>query len=393
MTDLPDEDEFRRDARAWLRQAAGPFAADGHGDDSVAVFENWTDDQERAATERIRAWERTKFDAGWGALTWPARYGGRGLPVRYEHLFLAEERQVDAPRPTELFAVSQRLVPPTIQAWGTDAQRDEWIRALLRTDRMACQLFSEPAAGSDLAGVTTSAVRDGDDWILSGQKVWTSGARVADLGEAICRSDPAASKHAGLTAFLVPMDAPGVTVRPIHQMTGGSSFNEVFLDEVRVPDAMRLGPQGAGWKVALTTLAAERADSGELGAGTVDRVLDLARQRTLDDIDVDLVADLVVRATLQRLTARRVAASLQAGMEPGPEGSVGKLFAAETMRRTSDVVAHLLGADLTTDTGDGSFAWTEQVLGAPGYRIAGGTDQIQRTIIAERVLGLPRETR
>ena len=231
--------------------------------------------------------------------------------------------------------------------------------------------------------------------MLDGHKVWTSGAPVADLGVAVTRTDPAAAKHAGLTVFLVPMDAPGVTVRPIRQMTGGSSFNEVYLDGVELSDDLRLGPVGQGWKVALTVLAAERLDSGNLGLANADRAVELARHlgRPLTELERDRVADLVTRSYVQRLTghARRRRAS-SSGRDPGPEASVGKLLATDTMARTSEVARMLLGPELAADAGGwGTWAWTEHLLGAPGYRIAGGTDEIQHNIIAERVLGLPRE--
>jgi alkylation response protein AidB-like acyl-CoA dehydrogenase len=232
--------------------------------------------------------------------------------------------------------------------------------------------------------------------VLDGHKVWTSGARVADHGLAITRTDPTAAKHAGLTVFLVPMDAPGVEVRPIRQMTGGSSFNEVYLDGVELPDDLRLGPVGQGWKVALTVLAAERLDSGNLGLANADRAVELARHlgRPLDALERDRVADLVTRSYVQRLTGMRVAAAVVAGADAGPEASVGKLLATDTMARTSEVARMLLGRGLAADGGEwGTWAWTEHVLGAPGYRIAGGTDEIQHNIVAERVLGLPREPR
>jgi alkylation response protein AidB-like acyl-CoA dehydrogenase len=392
-------EQFRAEARRWLASVAEPRPADGvwgAGDDSVAVFENWTAEQERAHTERIRAWERTRYEAGWGALSWPARFGGRDLPAYYEQLYRAEEAAFDVPRRTEVFPVTQQLVAPAIAIWGTPEQRERWIPPMLRADELACQLFSETEAGSDLASLRTRAVRDGDRWILNGHKVWTSGATVASWGVAVCRTDPDAPKHAGITVFLVPMDAPGVTVRPIRQMTGGTSFNEVYLDDVAVPDADRLGPVGQGWRVTLTVLAAERLDSGSLGLANADRAIALARNlgRPLTGGEVERVADLYVRALVQRLIGRRVTAALVAGREPGAEASVGKLYATETMRRTSDVVLRLLGPRLVADTGEwGTFAWTEHLLGAPGYRIAGGTDEIQRTILAERVLGLPKEPR
>ncbi|MDQ0242104.1 acyl-CoA dehydrogenase family protein [Arthrobacter bambusae] len=397
VEEVADTAAFRQHARQWLAEVAAPVDAQGGwggGEDSVAVFENWTPEEERQRVGVMRAWEQQRFDAGWGALSWPAEYGGRGLPKHYEQIFAEEAAGYDVPKPNELIAVTQQLIAPTIARWGTEEQKQTFIRALLRTDLLACQLFSEPEAGSDLAGVRTQAVRDGDEWVLNGQKVWTSGALVAEYGEAICRTDPAAAKHAGLTAFMVPLDAPGVTIRPIRQMSGGATFNEVFLDGVRIPDSARLGPEGSGWRVALTTLAAERLDSGSLGSGTIDKVLSLVGHlgRDLDAAETDQVADLYVRSMAGRITGLRVRAQMASGSDPGPEASVGKLYATETMRRTSEAVAHLLGPRIAADTGEwGTFGWSEHLLGAPGYRIAGGSDEIQRNIIAERVLGLPKE--
>lgn len=397
MTTTPAE--FRAQARTWLDSVAMPRAEDagwGVGDDSVAVFENWTEAEERAHTTRGQDWERARFDAGFGAVHWPAEFGGRDLPDYYAQLYRAEEAAFEVPRRTEIFPVTQQLVAPAIRVWGTDAQRRRWIRPMLRTDELACQLFSETEAGSDLAAVRTKAVRAGDGWVLDGHKIWTSGARVATWGVAVCRTDPDAAKHAGITVFLVRLDAPGVTIRPIRQMTGGASFNEVYLDGVRVPDTDRLGPVGSGWRVALTVLAAERLDSGSLGLANADRALDLAHNadRPLTTAEGQQAAELFVRGLVQRLIGLRVTAALVAGQEPGAEASVGKLYATETMRHTTAMVSQLLGPRLVADTGDwGTFAWTEHVLGAPGYRIAGGSDEIQRTILTERVLGLPKEPR
>jgi acyl-CoA dehydrogenase len=364
----------------------------GTGDFSVAVFDDQTPEEEREAVDRGREWERAKYDAGWGAVDWPEQFGGRGLPASFAAALRSAEHAWDLPRRNELFAVTQNMIAPTVREWGTSEQIERFVCGLLRTDIMACQLFSEPDAGSDLAAVRTRAVRDGRDWVLSGQKVWSSMATCAQYGEAICRSDTAAPKHAGLTAFLVPLDLPGVVIRPIRQMTGGACFSEVFLDEVRVPDALRLGPEGGGWRVVLTTLSAERSDSGSLGAGTVDKLVALARYRGVSSPAlVDEIVQLWLHDRVLVLSNQRTAAELQAGREPGPQGSVGKLAATMNMRRTSDVITLLLADELVAETGDwGTFAWTAQVLGAPGYRIAGGSDEIQRTIIAERILGMPR---
>jgi alkylation response protein AidB-like acyl-CoA dehydrogenase len=387
--------EFVRQFEDWLRDigvARRSVHSHGVGEFSVAVFDDQTPDEERFAVRRGREWEQRKYDAGWGPVDWPEQYGGRGLPSVYASALLAAEENWELPRRNELFAVTQRMIAPTVREWGTPEQVSQFVRPLLRTDLMACQLFSEPGAGSDLAAVRTRAVRDGIEWVLSGQKVWSSLATSADFGEAICRSDPAAAKHAGLTVFLVPLDAPGVTIRPIRQMTGGSCFNEVFLDDVRITDELRLGPERDGWKVALTTLSAERNDSRSLGAGTVEKVIALARSRgSSSPAVIDAVVDLWVHDKVQELNNQRSIAELAVGQEPGPQGSVGKLAATINMQRASDVVTALLGDELAADSGEwGTFAWTEQVLGAPGYRIAGGSDEIQRNIIAERVLGMPR---
>jgi alkylation response protein AidB-like acyl-CoA dehydrogenase len=392
-------EEFLAEGRSWLASVADVRTTHAwrEGSDSVAVFENWTAEQERAETDRIRAYEQAKFDAGFGAITWSPEYGGRDLPVAYLLAFRRLEGEYDVPRRTEMFPVTQQLIAPTIAQWGTEEQRSTYVRAMLRTDLIACQLFSETEAGSDLAAVRTKATRlDDGRWRLDGHKVWTSGARVADYGVAVTRTDAAAAKHAGLTVFIVPMDAEGVTVRPIRQMTGGTSFNEVYLDGVVLGDALRLGPEGQGWKVALTVLASERLDSGSLGLENADQAVELARNlgRPLDALERDQVADLITRSYVQRITGMRVAAAVVSGQDPGPEASVGKLLATDTMARTSEVVRALLGAELSANSERwGTWAWTEHVLGAPGYRIAGGTDEIQHNIIAERVLGLPREPR
>jgi alkylation response protein AidB-like acyl-CoA dehydrogenase len=401
---IPTIEEFRRDARAWLAEhvplrAPVVEAGWGQGSDSVAVFHNLTTDEEAELIAAGQKWQATKFDAGYGALSWPVEVGGRGLPPLYAAAFAGEEARFDTPAMTELFGVTIGLIAPTIAVHGSAEQQDRFVRPLLRTDMLACQLFSEPGAGSDLAGLSTRAVRDGDEWVITGQKVWTSGAHLAHYGECICRTDPGAPVHQGMTAFLVPLDAPGVEVRPIRQITGGTAFNEVFLDGVRVPDSMRLGAEGDGWKVALTTLANERGIGGSAAGpapGSFQRVLGLARHLGLTDdplVRQDLAA-LYTQAKVASCNNRRVQAKLRAGQTPGPEGSIGKLAWTNGMARTATVVSRLLGPRLAADTEEwGTYAWTEFLLGAPGYRIAGGSDEIQRNIIGERVLGLPKEPR
>ena len=399
--------DFRTEAREWLEANAAlrpavaqdsPDAEWGVGSDSVAVFENVSEDEERERTDRISKWQRRKYDAGFGAISWPTELGGRGLSPAHELAFRREEARFETPGFNELFGVTMGLVAPTIAIFGTDEQKERFVPALLRTDLLACQLFSEPGAGSDLASVSCRAERVGDGWRVTGQKVWTSGARVAHYGEAICRTDPSAPKHHGMTAFMVPLDAPGVEVRPIRQMTGGSTFNEVFLEDVFVPDDLRLGALGDGWKVALTTLGFERGVSasgqGEGLGGSYRRLAALARHlgRDAEPPVRQLMARLYTGERLLSMLGHRARAAMEDGRPPGPEASVGKVLWTQNMRLTSDVASMLLGPRLAADTGEwGTYAWTEHLLGAPGYRIAGGSDEVQRNIIGERVLGLPRE--
>jgi alkylation response protein AidB-like acyl-CoA dehydrogenase len=407
VSELINIDTFVARARDWLEANAKPLESPvaggarwGVGPDDVPVFHDLEDDEEAALLQAIMAWQRQKFDAGYGALTWPTEFGGAGLPADYALAFAAEEARFETPGRHETFSVTLNLVAPTIRSFGTDDQRRELIPRFLRTTELCCQLFSEPGAGSDLAGLSTRAVRDGNEWVVNGQKIWSSGARFATWGELICRTDPDVPKHAGQTAFIVPMDLPGVTVVPIRQMTGGASFNEVFFDDVRVPDSMRLGDVGQGWTVALTTLGYERTSSGSKGShevgGSWQQVLALARwlDATADPVTRQQLAELYTLKRVRELLTARSLAARRAGAEPGPEGSIGKLIWTQWLTRVGEVVASLLGPRLTADTGEwGTFAWTKHVLGAPGYRIAGGSDEIQRNIIGERVLGLPGEPR
>jgi alkylation response protein AidB-like acyl-CoA dehydrogenase len=387
--------DFAATARKWLAEHLPPRADEAGR--PVAVFHDLPFEEERALLARIQEWLRVKFDAGYGALSWPVEHGGAGLSALHEEAFAEVEREFDTPGQHELTSVSTALIAPTVQMFGTDEQKARLVRALLRGDELACQLFSEPSAGSDLAGLATRAVRDGDDWVVNGQKVWSSGAQFAGWGELIARTDPDAPKHKGLTAFLLPMDTPEVDVRPLRQMSGGSSFCEVFLDDVRIPDSLRLGEVGGGWAVTLATLGFERGHSGanaDVGGGFA-QLLDTARQlgRTGDPDVRKVLAEVWVAERLAAVAAQRDRETQLAGAEPGPLGSLRKLAWSQRLALVSEAAAVVLGPRLVADHGDGSFRWTEHVLGAPGYRIAGGSDEIQRTIIGERLLGLPPEPR
>jgi alkylation response protein AidB-like acyl-CoA dehydrogenase len=396
VTPSTDLETFSREVRAWLAAHAQPRSDDD--DHSLAVFHDLTFEEERALLDRINAWQRALYDAGYAAITWRPEDGGAGLTNAHEEIFATEEAKYRTPGRHELASVSVNLIAPTVRLFGTPEQREKLVRPLLRGDTLCVQLFSEPSAGSDLAGLSTRAVRDGDEWVISGQKVWSSGAQFADWGELIARTDPDVPKHKGLTAFLLPMDTPGVDVRPLRQMSGGSSFCEVFFDDVRIPDSLRLGDVGQGWKVALATLSFERGHSGsntEVGGGW-RQLSAVARQlgRTGDPVLRQRLADVWIHEKVAQIQGLRDHESRLAGDDPGPIGSLRKLYWVEGLKLVSDVASEVLGPRLLADTGEpGTFDWNEHLLGAPGYRIAGGSDEVQRNIIAERLLGLPGEPR
>jgi alkylation response protein AidB-like acyl-CoA dehydrogenase len=395
-------EDYATECRAWLKEHLRPRDPEdtrwGEGSDDVSVFHDLTFEEERPLLDRLMAWHHERFDAGYGAITWPAEYGGAGLSADHERVYRREEGRFEAPEIHETFSVTVGLIAPTVRLFGSDEQRRRFVRPFLRAEELCCQLFSEPGAGSDLAGLATRAVRDGDEWVINGQKVWSSGAQFSQWGELIARTDPDVPKHAGMTSFLVPMDATGVEIRPIRQMSGGSSFNEVFLTDVRLPDSLRLGDTGAGWKVALATLGFERGDNGGGGAvgGTWLRLLALARhmQKTSDPVIRQQLAAVYTHQELRQFNIQRFSAAAANGQPPGAEGSISKLMWARGMTEMGNVASALLGPRIAADTGEwGTFAWTGQLLGAPGYRIAGGSDEVQHNIIAERVLGLPGEPR
>jgi alkylation response protein AidB-like acyl-CoA dehydrogenase len=255
----------RKPAREAGRADSGEPAW-GEGDFSVSVFHSLDFDAERALLERLKAWTRAKAEHGYHAITWPVEVGGLGLDRSYARAYSRLEAQFQTPTAHETHSVTTKLVAPTVDIYGTPEQKSTLVGCFLAARELCCQLFSEPGAGSDLAALACRAERDGDEWVINGQKVWSSGAQFSEWGELIARHDPDVPKHKGMTAFIVPLDLPGIEVRPIKQMSGGSSFNEVFFTDVRIPDAMRLGPVGDGWKVALTTLGFER-DHSDAGGG------------------------------------------------------------------------------------------------------------------------------
>lgn len=384
----PDETlgAFRRRARHWLAastsgdpstEGSPGWAEWGRGSDDVSVFHNLSFEEESALIGRAADWQRRKFDAGFGAIDWPRGLGGAGLDSTFAEAFAQEEASFAVPSGHELLSTTLHLIAPTVRLVGSVEVQALLLRPLLRGEELACQLFSEPGAGSDLAGLATRAVPQGDSWVVNGQKVWSSGAQFATWGMLLVRTDPDVVKHAGITAFMLRLDSPGVTVRPLRQMSGGTSFTEVFLDDVVIPDAMRLGAVGQGWKVAVTTLGFEREVSGGLSrvGGGWRHLLPLAQK--LGRLDEPLVrlqlADVYVNERLAEMAALRDAQSRRSGQPPGPEGSFRKLHWVKGMALASRAAETLLGPRLAADTGEwGTFAWSSHVLGAPGYRIAGG---------------------
>jgi alkylation response protein AidB-like acyl-CoA dehydrogenase len=368
----------------------------GEGSDEVRVFQEPDPVEEAEALPRIRAWRAALWEAGLAWISGPVEYGGRGLPRSYEAAFTRLVRKFDVPGDAAL-TVSLGMIAPTILRHGDERLKREYLPALYRGDMIACQLFSEPGAGSDLAALATKATAEGDRWLITGQKVWTSGAHLADIGEIICQTAPG-PRHHNLTAFLVDMHAPGVTVRPLRQMTGGAAFNEVFLDGVEVPDSDRLGAAGEGWRVALTTLSFERNAMGHSafgGAGilSTERLMQLVRHAGKADDPLvrrafgELVTDLRVARYTQEVMAERA----RAGQPPGPEIALNKLALSANMAALGEFVTSVLGPKLIADSGEwGTYAWTSVVLGAPGYRLGGGSDEVLKNMLAERVLGLPR---
>jgi acyl-CoA dehydrogenase len=397
-------EEFTESARAFLDAHATPRAGTlgpfkwGEGSDSVAIVEEKDPEQEIISIKEARVWAQTRWDAGFGWITGPTELGGAGLTAEHQRAYRALEHRYETPDQS-IFTIGLGMVAPTIAAHATDDIKAQYLPGLHRGDIIACQLFSEPGAGSDLAGVSMRAERDGDEWILNGQKVWTSNAQHSDIGEVICRTDPDAPKHAGITAFVVDMRAPGVEVRPLRQMTGGAAFNEVFLSDVRVPDTHRLGDVNAGWGVALTTLLNERASIGSgmglgPGPGPFERLIALARitEHENDPIVRQQLAQIYTEQRLAALTTARQLAAISKGGMPGPELSLAKLAGTKNLQRISDFVSAVLGPKLLADTGEwGTFAWGHLVCGVPGGRLGGGTDEVLRNIIGERVLGLPKE--
>jgi alkylation response protein AidB-like acyl-CoA dehydrogenase len=392
--DTPEEAAFRAEVREFLEAHAKPKDDSTIGNSFYALGET-SHEVEMAHVEETKAWQRLKKDAGWAGITWPSAFGGRGGTSIQQGIYNQEEATFDVSSGT--FTVGIAMAGPTIITHGTEAQKQRFLEPMLRGDEIWCQLFSEPNAGSDLAGLRTSAVRDGDEWVINGQKVWNSGAHYSDWGILLTRSNPDAPKHKGITYFLVDMRTPGIEVRPLRQITGAAHFNEVFLTDVRIPNENILGEANAGWGPILTTLANERTAIGSSSGVKFGDFLALAQFH-------GATADAVLRQELARqytyletirFLSYRVQTAASKGVAPGPESSVLKLAASRKLEHAGNLVLAIEGAAGMLngpDAHDNGY-WQNVFLSQWMSRIGGGTDQVQRNIVGENVLGLPSEPR
>ena len=388
FNDTPDEAAFRAEARTFLQANAEPksrarpvLRLGDLGGDAVA---------------QCKAWQAKKADAGFAAITWPKRFGGREASPILQVIYHQEEENYAVPR--GLFEIGLGMCIPTMMAYAQPEQLDRYVRPALRGEEVWCQLFSEPAGGSDLAALRTRAERDGDDWVINGQKIWTSGAHLSDFGIIVVRTDPNVPKHAGLSFFFLDMRSPGIEIRPIHQMSGASHFNEVFFTDVRVPDAQRLGAVGQGWQVSLTTLMNERLAVGEVHRPDVEDLLELARALMLSGNAAvrERIADWYARTQGLKFTRFRTMTALSRGQTPGPENSIHKLVNASKLQDIASYGLDLMGMAglvMDDDLAEAYAMFQQALLSSPSARIAGGSDEILRNIIAERVLGLPADIR
>ena len=391
----PADSAFRAEARAFLEGHAKP--RDTTTDLATTLGRTSISPEGEAAHVReCREWQETLAANGWAGIAWPAEYGGRGGSPGQARIFAQEETQFAVS--SGAFAIAIGMVGPTIIAHGTEEQKEYYLPRMLNGEHVWCQLFSEPGAGSDLAGLATRAERDGDEWVVNGQKVWTSGAHFSDWGILLARTDWDAPKHRGITYFLVDMRSPGIEIRPLRQITGYAHFNEVFLTDVRIPASNMLGPLNGGWGVTQTTLANERAMiGGGMSGVTFDAVRKLAQ-------DCGVIDDPVIRQELARSYTRfeilkwlgqRARAAARAGKSTGSEASVMKLAISQRVARDGDLYLAMEGADgmLHHEDAPAGGMWQQMFLNQWSVRIGGGTEQIQKNVLGERVLGLPGEPR
>jgi alkylation response protein AidB-like acyl-CoA dehydrogenase len=395
FNDTPEEAEYRAKVRAWLEENA-PKGAKGAS----------LGDEDESQMEVSKAWQAKKAASGYAQIRWPKEWGGGGGTTIQSVIFGQEESRMGVSLGGP-FAIGLGMCVPTVMATADEETKKRFVGPAVRGEEIWCQLFSEPAGGSDVAAIRTRAVQDGDEWVINGQKIWTSGAHYADYGIVLVRTDPDAVKHKGLTMFWIDMKSPGIECKSIHQMSGARGFNEVFFTDVRVKDSQRLGALNDGWKVSIITLMNERASVGGGGGapgGGAMGALKLAQKMTDEDGEPlskdrairEKIADWYVKSEGLRFTGLRSLTALSRGQTPGPEASVSKLVQAASAQDMANELMELqdqygIITDEVLAAGGGSFQ--AMVMGAPGMRIAGGTDEILRNIIAERVLGMPGDIR
>ncbi|KIZ44272.1 MULTISPECIES: acyl-CoA dehydrogenase [Rhodopseudomonas] len=395
--DTRQEAEFRSLAREWIA-ANAPRQYEG---ELKKASLGRTQLKDANILDVAKAWQKKKAEAGWAVPHWPKDYGGRGAsPI--ERVIWQQEEGVYG-KLGALFIIGQGMCGPTMMAYATEDQKRHYLPPLASGENIWCQLFSEPAGGSDVAGLRTRAEKDGDDWVINGQKIWTSGAHYSDYGILITRTDPNVPKHKGLTMFFLDMKSQGVEIKPIKQANGNSDFNEVYFTDVRIPDSQRLGAVGDGWNVSLTTLMNERMSIGANVATGFPELFEFCSNLMLEDglaIDDRAVrsklANWAVRASGLKYTSFRAISALSRGDRPGPENSIGKLVAGSMIQDVATYALDLQGAAgvlMGPDDAEAAGKFQAMLLRSPATRVEGGTDEILRNIIAERVLGLPGDIR
>jgi alkylation response protein AidB-like acyl-CoA dehydrogenase len=376
LTFSDDELAFRDEFRSWLAENPPP---PDPGDEADTTRNAWRS-----------AWQRQLYEGDWAAPAWPAEYGGRGATLTQSAIYFEELGRARVPVPANVLGIL--LGGPTLMVWGTDEQKERYLTPILSAEEIWCQGFSEPDAGSDLASLKTRAVKDGDGWLVTGQKVWTSGAQYSKWCMLVARTDADAPKHKGLTYFLMDMEQDEVQVRPLRQITGEAEFNELFIENARIPDENVVGGVGNGWKVALTTLMNERAGLGFTLQIRLRQILDdliaaAAERGLLDDPRyADELAELHARCEAIRLMAWKGLSDTERYGQPGPEGSLVKWLWSDTNQRVTQLAADVVGPEALT----AGTLWSYELLRARGNSIEGGTTEILKNIVAERVLGLPR---
>ena len=385
FNDTPQEAEFRAKCRAWLEANAELKTKKTNSAKNMNVGN-------KSLLEAAAEWQKKKYDAGWAMIHWPKEFGGIGATPIERIIWAQEESKFNVPK--GVYEIGLGMAGPVMMEYATDEQKERYLPPMAEGKEIWCQLFSEPSAGSDVAGLRSKAVQDGENWIVNGQKVWTSGAHFSDFGILVVRHDPSLEKHKGLTFFFVDMKSPGIEVKPIKQLTGGSSFNEVYFNDVVIPDSQRLGEIGDGWKVAITTLMNERLAVGDADGVDANEAFELAKKHDKDGEQLidnnavrESIADWYCEASGLKNTKLRTMSALSRGDTPGPEASITKIVSANKLQAignfgmdSSDMSGMLM--DEESDFIKFQMAW----MGAAGLRIAGGTDEILKNIIAERVL-------